>query len=70
MKIKKENQVFLTHKFVPDRSDPIVFLTVVVNTSGHVYEDFTRLFFFHTYREDSIFVGELSKKSDQFRFLC
>ncbi len=28
-----------------DRSDPIVFLPVVVITSGRVYNDFTRLFF-------------------------
>ena len=31
-----------------DRSDPIVFLTVVVNISGHVYDDFVRLLFFWT----------------------
>ena len=34
-----------------DRSDPIVFLSVAVITSGHVYDDFVRLFFFHTHRE-------------------
>ena len=31
-----------------DRSDPIVFLSVTVSTSGHVFDDFVRLFFFHT----------------------
>jgi hypothetical protein len=51
-----------------DRHDPIVFLTITVDTSGHVYEDFTRLFFFHTHREASILAGELPEESEQFRF--
>jgi hypothetical protein len=42
-----------------DSPDPIVFLTIVVNTWGRVYEDFTRLLSFHTHREASIFAGEL-----------
>jgi hypothetical protein len=52
-----------------DRSDPIVFLPVAVSTSGHVYEDFTRMFFLHAYREASILTGELPEESEQFRFL-
>jgi len=27
-----------------DKTDPVIFLTVPVNTSGHVYDDFVRLF--------------------------
>jgi hypothetical protein len=42
-----------------DRSDPIVFLPVDVNTSGRVYQDFTRLLFLHVHREVIILVGEL-----------
>jgi hypothetical protein len=52
-----------------DRTDPIVFLTITVSTSGHVYEDFTRLLFLHTHRETSILSGELPEESEQFRFL-
>jgi hypothetical protein len=52
-----------------DRSDPIIFVSVTVNTSGHIYEDFTRLFFLHVHRESSILTGELPEESDQFRFL-
>ncbi len=52
-----------------DRSDPIVFLSIVVSTSCPVYEDFPRLLFLHVYREDSILSGELPEESDQFRFL-
>ncbi len=33
------------------RRDPIVFMSLVVNTSGRLYDDFIRLFSFHTHRE-------------------
>ena len=36
-----------------DRSDTVVFLSVVVNTFGRVYDDFVRLFFFYAHRETS-----------------
>ena len=52
-----------------DKPDPVIFLPVVVNTSGHIYEDFVRLLFLHTHRETSILTGELHEESDQFRFL-
>ncbi len=45
-----------------------MFLPIAVSTSGRVYEDFTRLLFLHTDREDSILAGELPEESDQFRF--
>ncbi len=52
-----------------DKPDPVVFLPRTVSTSGRVYENFTRLLFFHVYRETSILTGELPEESDQFRFL-
>ena len=52
-----------------DRPDPIVFLPVVVNTSGRVFDTFVRLFFLYQYREASILAGELPEESEQFRFL-
>jgi hypothetical protein len=52
-----------------DRPDPIVFLSITVSTSGHVYEDFVRLLFLHVHREASILAGELPEESEQFRFL-
>jgi hypothetical protein len=52
-----------------NRTDPIVFLPIVVSTSGRVYEAFTRLFFLHVHREASILAGELPEESEQFRFL-
>ena len=52
-----------------DKPDPVIFLPVAVNTSGHIYEDFVRLLFLHAHREASILAGELPEESDQFRFL-
>jgi hypothetical protein len=63
MKIRNYCQIYV------DRPDPIVFLPVVVSTSGRVYEDFARLFFLHAHREVSILAGELPEESEQFRFL-
>ena len=37
IKIRNYRQLYV------DRTDPIVFLTVVVSTSGRVYDDFVRL---------------------------
>jgi hypothetical protein len=48
MKIRHYRQIYA------DRPDPIVLLTVAVSSSGHVYEDFTRMLFLHTHREASI----------------
>jgi hypothetical protein len=50
-------------------SDPIVFLSIAVSTSGRVYEDFARLLFLHSHRETSILARELPEKSEQFGFL-
>jgi len=52
-----------------DRTDPVVFLSVTVSTSGRVYDDFVRLILLHEHREASILVRELSEESDRFRFL-
>jgi hypothetical protein len=48
---------------------PIIFLSVSVNTSGRVYDDFVRSFFWHPHRETSVLPGKLPEESDQFRFL-
>jgi hypothetical protein len=63
MKIRHYRQIYV------DSPDPTVFLSITVNTSGHVYEDFTRLLFLHVYREPSILTGDLPEESEQFGFL-
>ncbi len=62
-KIRHYRQIYLV------KPDPIAFMTVTVDTSGRVYDDFKRLLFLHTHREASALVNELSEESDQFRFL-
>ncbi len=57
MKIRYYRQIY------PDRPDPIVFLPIVVSTSGRVYKFFERLLFLHAHREVSILTGELPEES-------
>ena len=52
-----------------DHPDPIVFLSLSVNTSDRLYDDFTRDLFLHDHRETSFLANELREESDQFRFL-
>ena len=44
-------------------------MPVAVDTSGRIYDDFSRLLFLHTHRETSVLVNELPEETDQFRFL-
>jgi len=41
------------------QSDPIAFMPVEVDTSGRIYDDFSRLQFLHDHREVSTLVNEL-----------
>jgi hypothetical protein len=53
------NKIRHYRQIYTDRPDPVVFLPITVSTSGHVYEDFTRLLFLHAHREAIILTGEL-----------
>jgi hypothetical protein len=57
-------QLYINHP------DPIGFLPVVVDTTGRIYDDFSRLLFLHANRESSVLGNEIPEESDQFRFLC
>jgi hypothetical protein len=52
-----------------NRPEPIAFMTVTVDTSGCIYDDFSRLLFLHAHREVSALVNEIQEESEQFRFL-
>jgi hypothetical protein len=52
-----------------NRPDPITFLTVPVDTSDQIYDDFSRLLFLYANREASALTNEIPEESDQFRFL-
>jgi hypothetical protein len=53
MKKKNTVQLYL------NRPDPIAFMPVAVDTSGRVYDDFSRLLFLHAHREASTLVNEI-----------
>jgi hypothetical protein len=52
-KIRHYCQIYLS------RPDPIVFMTVITDTSGHICDDFSRLLFLHTHLEASVLTDEL-----------
>jgi hypothetical protein len=62
-KIRHYRQLYLNHP------DPISFIPVTVDTSGRVYDDFSRLLFLHSHREASDLVNEIPEESEKFRFL-
>ena len=62
MKIRHYRKVYL------NRPDPIAFLPLTVDTSGHLYDDFIHLLFLYAHREASTLANELPEESDQFRF--
>ena len=45
------------------------FMSLTVDTTGHLYDDFIRLFFLYSHREVSVLTNELPEESDQFRFV-
>jgi hypothetical protein len=45
------------------------FLPTVVDTTGRLYDDFSRLLFLHTHREASALANETPEESGQFDFL-
>ncbi len=47
-----------------NRPDPIAFMSVAVDTSGRIYDDFSRLLFLHAHREASALANELQEESE------
>ena len=52
-----------------DRSEPIDFIPVAVDTSDRIYDDFLRLLFLHAHREASSLANDIPEESGHFRFL-
>jgi hypothetical protein len=52
-----------------DRPEPMSFMTVTVDTSDRIYDDFLRFLFLHDHREASDLSHEIPEESGQFRFL-
>ncbi len=51
-----------------NRSDPIDFLPAEVDTTGRLYDDFSRSLFLHAYCEASTLANEIPEEPGQFRF--
>ena len=62
-KIRHYRQLYI------NRPEPIAFMPVGVDTTGRIYEDFSRLLFLHAHREVSALANEIPEESEQFRFL-
>jgi hypothetical protein len=62
-KIRHYRQLYI------NRPEPITFIPVSVDTTGRIYEDFSRLLFLHAHREASALATEIPEESEQFRFL-
>jgi hypothetical protein len=58
------------HQLYINRPDPISFLPAAVDTTGRLYDDFSRLLFLHAHREASALTNEIPEESGQFCFLC
>jgi hypothetical protein len=57
-KIRHYRQLYLNPQ------DPIAFIPVSVDTSGRVYDDFSRLLFPHAHREVSALANEIPEESE------
>ncbi len=56
------------HQLYINRPDPITLLPDAVDTTGRLYDDFSRLLFLQAHREASVLTNEIPEESDQFRF--
>jgi hypothetical protein len=57
------------HQLYLNRPDPIAFLPDTADTTGRVYDDFSRLLFLHVHRESSSLANKIPEESGQFRIL-
>ncbi len=63
IKIRHYRTLYLNHP------NPIAFIPLDVDTTGRMYDEFLRLLFLHSHREESVLDNELPEESDKFRFL-
>ena len=58
------------HQLYIDRTEPIAFMPVAVDTSVRIYDDFLRLLFLHAQREASALANEIPEESVTFVFFA
>ena len=69
LRVSLRKQIIHYRQLYIDRPDPITFMSVTVETSVRIYDDFLRLLFLHAHREESPMTNEFPEESDQFRLL-
>jgi hypothetical protein len=69
LRVVDRKKILHYHQLYIDLPDPIAFMSVAVDTSGRIYDDFLRLLFLHAHREASDLVNEIPEESGHFRFL-
>ena len=52
-----------------NQPDPITFIPLTVDTTGRIYDDFSRFLFLHAPRDPSSLTNERPEEADQFCFL-
>jgi hypothetical protein len=68
IKVVAGKKILHYHQLYIDRPDPITFMSVVVDTSVRIYDDFLRLLFLHVHREVSTLANDIPEESVHFRF--
>ena len=69
LKVVTRKKIIHYHQLYIDHPEPIAFMPVAVDTSGHIYDDFLRLIFLHAHCESSPLPNDIPEESGHFRFL-
>ena len=69
LKVVVRKKIIHYRQLYLDRPEPIAFMPVAVDTSGHIYDDFLRLLFLYPHREASSLTNDIPEESGQCRFL-
>ncbi len=59
LKVVVRKKIIHYRQLYIDHPEPIVFMPVVVDTLGRIYDDFLRLIFLHTHREGSTLENDI-----------
>ncbi len=68
LKVVERKKIIQYRQLYIDRPDPIVFIPVVVDTSGLNYDEFLRLLFLHVHRETSALGNDVQEEPEAFVF--
>ena len=69
LKVVARKKIIHYRQLYLDRPAPIAFMSVAVDTSGRIYDDFLRLLFLHAHREALALANDIPEESGHFRFL-